>query len=96
MVVGAESPPPDGDYFLMMRPEQLHLLSGDAAEGYTVFAGTAKKSVYQGESVLVTVELQDGERLLARHSGDARVADGDTVYLGLKRAQVALVARDAN
>lgn len=87
-------PPPDGEYYLLLRPEQLRLLDEESKDGYNVFAGTAQKSVYQGESVLLYVNLAGGEQLRVRHNGEAGVAEGDKVYLGLRRERVVLVARD--
>ena len=92
-ISGGEAPQ-DGDYYLLLRPEQLRIVEAADAEGYNVFAGTARKSVYQGESVLLYAELADGGQLRVRHNGERQIGEGDRVFLGLRHEQVVLIARD--
>ncbi len=95
MVNTTNKVPSDGEYYLLLRPERLQLLNKEAEDGYNVFTGTAKKSVYQGESILLYVTLTNGEQLRVRYNGTMHVSEGDNVYLGLLHEHVVLIARDS-
>lgn len=53
--------------FLAMRPEKLKILSdGDDAAGLNLFRGCVKELVYQGETLLISIELSGGHEIAVR------------------------------
>ena len=89
----------DGDAprLLLMRPERLQILHGEAPEHMNVFEATVADVVYQGETFLLYAELADGTRVSVRAvtRGDiveSIPARGARISLGLDRGDTVLVA----
>ena len=90
------APPADGAYYLLLRPERLQILDSDEIEarrreGHNILAGTTGPSTYQGDSILLQVELDDATTIRVRHGIDQRRAEGETIHLCLARNHTALV-----
>ena len=98
------SEPPDGaaSYHLMLRPERLHVMTAggqanvDDAED-NVFEGRITNIVYQGESLLMQVDLGDGVEVsvrgVTRRDAMAALPEvGGEVALGLHRDDTVLIA----
>ncbi|WP_127902915.1 ABC transporter ATP-binding protein [Solirhodobacter olei] len=89
--------PPPGANLLMLRPERLALLP-EGAPGpdprYNVITGRVTDIVYQGESVLVQIRLDDGGTVAARVSS-ARAALGAVPVPGAS-ARLAFAPEDMN
>ena len=87
-------------YSLMLRPERLQLLAGDAGADVNIFSGRVKDLVYQGDSFLMMVLLPDGSEIGVRgvtgRESLAAVPEVDSVVrLGLHRDDTVLIADDA-
>ena len=87
-----------GPHFLILRPELLELLPQGAVSDPEVneLAGVARDVIFQGESVLVLVDLGSGQeigvRLPASRAAQASVpAAGSTLRLGLHREDTLIV-----
>ena len=84
----ADIAPPAGCRLLMLRPERLQILTGLAPDELNVLQGRVLELVYQGESVLLQIELAEGTQTAVRGSS-ARGATaaipgvGEAVRLGL-------------
>ena len=69
----------------MIRPEKLLIVTGDGGD-FNVFVGTVREIVFQGDSLMVVVRLNDGNEIAARcanrHNGDIPQV-GAAVRLGL-------------
>ncbi|MBV6272832.1 ABC transporter ATP-binding protein [Alcaligenaceae bacterium CGII-47] len=81
--------------YLMLRPEKLQLLAGEAQAGMNMFMGTIQSIVYQGDSVLTQIALADGQLINMRSAtqSDALTpAVGSAITLGLAREDTVLVS----
>jgi putative spermidine/putrescine transport system ATP-binding protein len=92
--------PPGRHRLLMLRPERLLLLDGEAPQPCNVLAGAVRHLVYQGDSVLVQVVLADGTPVAVRAAATNRAlaalpAPGAAVRLGLMPEDTALLAEDS-
>ncbi len=90
--------PAAGEWELLLRPEKLVLANGTApAAGINRFVGTLRDAVFQGESVLLTLQVGGHEihaRLPNRHlAGHDAFEPGATLGLDLHAADSRLVAR---
>jgi len=68
---------------VMLRPERLHLASGEAADGRSV-SGIVRELIFQGASTRLEMELADGTAVVAQMAdgADGLVArPGDSVHL---------------
>ncbi|MGO4441105.1 ABC transporter ATP-binding protein [Rhizobium sp. RAF56] len=91
-----------GDPVLMLRPERLDIVApGEVARDNctNVFCGLAKSVVFQGESLLVEVGLDQGDVVLVRQSNRTReatkrLAAGDRVDLVLHQADARIVSAE--
>ena len=100
-VFAAEDSPPDGEYFLLLRPERLNVLpdfeDSAAANNGNIFCGALGGMSYQGESVLLNVLLDGGIRIGARIADRRTVAAlpeaGGRIRLLLRQEDAALVPR---
>jgi putative spermidine/putrescine transport system ATP-binding protein len=78
-----------GRHVLLLRPERLSVLAeGEAAPGVNRFPGRVAQLVFQGESVLLSVDLDSGGQVQARIpnrrlANGALPPEGDAVILGL-------------
>lgn len=70
----AAPPPAEGDLVLMLRPERVRLINGEAEEGSNRFDATVADVVYQGDSFLMYATLDDGTEVSLRG-----IVRGDTV-----------------
>ncbi|WP_425595644.1 ABC transporter ATP-binding protein [Roseovarius nanhaiticus] len=82
---------------LMVRPERARLLVGETPEDTNIFDAKVTELVYQGESYLLYATLTDGSEIAVRgairegtFAGLPRA--GDTVKLGLHRADTVVIA----
>ncbi|MGI9298613.1 MAG: ABC transporter ATP-binding protein [Gammaproteobacteria bacterium] len=95
----AEDSPPDGGYFLLLRPECLEVSADSvAADGHNIFCGAVAGVSYQGESVLLRATLDDGAQISARIADRKSIAalppPGGRVNLSLRREDAVLIPRD--
>lgn len=91
----------DGERLLMLRPERLRLLSSaEASEaagsgGLNVLRGRLAAQVYQGDSALLQVALEDGTVVCLRHATHGNGEDGRepgcSVMLGLSPQDAVLL-----
>lgn len=93
--IEADVPPPDGEYFLLLRPEQLAVADGPESAGHNVFSGTVAGAAFQGDGVLLHVRLEDGTSARARIPAEpSPPAAGSSVSLLLRREHAVLIKRD--
>ncbi len=95
----ADPSPPTGPRLLMLRPERLQILECGGAETPNVLRGRVVEHIFQGDSVLMQVELAGGVRIPVRASSarGAVVTDtgiGQTIRLGLAPEDVFLMPED--
>lgn len=84
---------------LLLRPERLELLQDSQKEDMNVFTGVVSELVYQGDTYLMYVELNDGTRISVRgvnrsSTGGALPATGSLVELGLHKNDTVLLPDD--
>lgn len=84
------------ELLLMVRPERLRLVSGDAPETANLFQATVSNLVYQGDSYLMYARLPEGPEVSLRGGirGDTVAhlpAIGDPVTLSLDAADTVLI-----
>ena len=83
---------------LVVRPERLTVLVEGAGSDVNVLEGTVKEIVYQGESSLIYVALNDGSEISLRQPSTSTVTGiggtGAPVRLGLAPADTILVPAD--
>jgi putative spermidine/putrescine transport system ATP-binding protein len=96
----SEHPGPGGPWLLMVRPERLHVVTGPPTAETNLLHGRVLALVYQGESVLLQVELADGTRVPVRgssaHGAMGSVPrPGEPVTLGLAPADTFLLPNEA-
>ncbi|MFY7959129.1 MAG: ABC transporter ATP-binding protein [Elsteraceae bacterium] len=99
-VLRSDAAPADGRRLLMIRPERLQVIGGDADPSLNILTGAVTGSVYQGDSILLQIALPGGQPLTARcaagHGGiAASLEPGRTVRLGLAVADTVLLADPA-
>ena len=91
------NPVPDSaSLLLMLRPERVRLLRGDAGADMNTFAATVAEVVYQGDSYLMYARLPDGSEISLRGAvRDGTVTGlpkvGDPVTLGLDPADTVII-----
>jgi putative spermidine/putrescine transport system ATP-binding protein len=86
---------------LMLRPERLHVLDGVASGNVNVLRGRVLGLVYQGESVLLRVELSDGTSIAVRGSSTRGAMavipqPGEPVMLGLAAEDTLLLPAESS
>lgn len=92
----------DGAGLLVLRPEKLEIVaSTDARESFNRFQGTLEDILFQGESCLVTVRLEDGNvvslrRYLNQVSRSTLPSVGTPVTLTLHHDETVIVADDGD
>ncbi|MEM1265710.1 MAG: ABC transporter ATP-binding protein [Pseudomonadota bacterium] len=93
-----DRPAPDGSALnLMMRPERVALVEGEAAPSVTTFRATVSDLVYQGESFLLYARLEDGTEVAVRGAIRAGTfatlaKPGEAVTLGLAASDMVILA----
>ena len=80
----------------MLRPERLRLINGAQDECWNRFSGVVEEIVYQGEGVLLSVELAGGGTVFIRQPTDqqtlAALPDrGQQVEVGLHETDTLIV-----
>jgi putative spermidine/putrescine transport system ATP-binding protein len=75
-------------HFLVLRPERLFIADDAPPPGANVFEGSVREHIYQGDSIVLHVALDDGANLTVRTAvrGDdspRRFAPGDRLRLAL-------------
>jgi putative spermidine/putrescine transport system ATP-binding protein len=92
-----------GAHFLILRPELVELRSAGAAAVADVneLEGVARDVIFQGDSVLVLVDLGEGQeigvRVPANRTAQAGLpAPGATIRLGLHRSDTLVVPEAAS
>jgi putative spermidine/putrescine transport system ATP-binding protein len=93
-------PPPGGDAYLIVRPEKLEFVTGDADPDLNLFSGTLKEKIFQGEALLIRISLVDGtivtSRRATRREEIESVPDiGAPVTLGLRASDAIVVPRES-
>ncbi|HEX7073383.1 MAG TPA: ABC transporter ATP-binding protein [Hyphomicrobiaceae bacterium] len=83
-----DTPPSSGRLLLMLRPERLQILDSQSDSADNVFEGRVTTVVYQGDTFLLQVVLDNGARLTVRGIASSRSMArapqaGDPVRLGL-------------
>jgi putative spermidine/putrescine transport system ATP-binding protein len=91
--------PGAGKQWLVLRPEKLSILNGQADPSLNQFLGQVKEVVYQGESFICYVTLPDGSEISVRNysRGDAlaRLPEpGQPIRLGLSPEDIVLVPEE--
>ncbi|TCT06403.1 putative spermidine/putrescine transport system ATP-binding protein [Paralcaligenes ureilyticus] len=81
---------------LMLRPERLQIVAGQACDDLNIFTGTVKGVIYQGDSYLLHVALAGGVEVCVRGANqrDAMVVipqSGMAISLGLHREDTVLI-----
>ena len=95
----ADPPSPGGPWLLMIRPERLRIVVDVVDDSLNLLRGRLRDVIYQGESVLLEVELPDGTLVPVRGSS-ARGAmasvpePGAPITLGLAPEDTFLVPND--
>ena len=85
-----------GRRLLMLRPERLQILDGAASGDANVLRGVVAALAYQGESILLHVELADGTTVPVRSSSARSVPLlGETVMLALAPDDAFLLPEDS-
>ena len=84
----SDHPGTEGPWLLMVRPERLRIVTETATDHANLLRGRVVALMYQGESVLLQVELADGTRIPVRgssaHGAMANVPQpGEAITLGL-------------
>lgn len=79
---------------LVIRPEKLEVLRADQAPaGHNLIEGALRSALFQGDSVLVQVELSDGAVVSLRQSGRQNLPEpGGRIRLGLPVADTVVLA----
>jgi putative spermidine/putrescine transport system ATP-binding protein len=97
----AETPPSnDSEQLLLLRPEKLEILPDGSQTGdFNCFKGKVKDLVYQGESFLLYVDLDDGPEVSLRSPTRREVLDavpdkGGEVTIGLHPEDTIVVSED--
>jgi putative spermidine/putrescine transport system ATP-binding protein len=97
-----EHPGADGARLLMLRPERLQLLAAGQPqpEGLNLFGGQLVTQVYQGDSALLQVALDDGTTVWLRHAthgaGSAAPEPGAAVRVGLSPQDTVLLPAEGS
>ena len=92
--------PPGRPLLLLVRPEKLEVLApGEGAGGYNRLTGRVKRTLFQGESFLVFVELEGGAEVSVRDLSRRRALSGipkagDPITLGLHAEDTLLISDD--
>ena len=95
LILDEREVPQDAD-LLMLRPERLTMLSSDPREPCNIISGCVREIVYQGDSVLLQVELEAGQCVTARSNAtraalEALPRTGDTVRFALAPGDTCLL-----
>jgi putative spermidine/putrescine transport system ATP-binding protein len=96
----AGAPPPhQGGLVLLVRPEKLEMLppEGGGEDAYNRLTGRVKRTVFQGETFLVVVELEGGAEVAVRDLSRRRSLSttpkaGELIVLGVHAEDTLLIA----
>jgi putative spermidine/putrescine transport system ATP-binding protein len=98
MALKTSNPIPDAtSLLLMMRPERVRLLTGNATDNTNTFDATVSEVVYLGDSYLLYAHLANGSEISVRGAvRDGTVSGlpsvGDPVVLGLDAGDTVIIA----
>jgi putative spermidine/putrescine transport system ATP-binding protein len=95
----ADPPGPGGPWLLMIRPERLRIVADAHDHALNLLRGRLQDVIYQGESVLLEVELPDGTLVPVRGSSArgamaAVPAPGAPITLGLAPEDTFLIQNE--
>ncbi|QEX22973.1 polyamine-transporting ATPase [Hypericibacter adhaerens] len=98
-LLGAAIREPGQAQYLVLRPEKLDLVPAGDGGSWNRFPGRVREVVYQGDSVLVSVELEGGTMVNLRKSSDRSSlsqlpAHDDAVTLGIHAEDTLVVPED--
>ena len=98
-VLVKNKPETGGGKFLVVRPEHLVPITGEAPADMNLFNGTVRQIVYQGDATLFYINLKDNVSLVMRkgshrYNGLDRIRIGDELRLGLHRDDTVVVAEE--
>ena len=87
------------DQFLLLRPEKLEILTNGQTGSHNCFTGKVKDLVYQGESFLLYIDLDDGPEATLRSPTRREVLDavpemGGEITIGLHPEDTIIVSAD--
>jgi putative spermidine/putrescine transport system ATP-binding protein len=90
---------PGAPHFLVLRPERLRVGESNESPEFNVFAGRVRERIYQGDSFVLHVDLDDGAgvtvRTPVRSNASAQAfAPGDTIRLVLDPRDAVVVPDD--
>jgi putative spermidine/putrescine transport system ATP-binding protein len=90
---------PGAPHFLVLRPERLRVGESNESPEFNVFAGRVRERIYQGDSFVLHVDLDDGAgvtvRTPVRSNASAQdFAPGDTIRLVLDPRDAVVVPDD--
>ena len=101
-LVATVTPDEDASWALVIRPERLFVVQGDAkdVEQSIIFEGVVRDSVFQGETAFSIVSLADQHELAVRFGTNAssthhRMQSGDRIRLGLSRDDVIVIPENS-
>jgi putative spermidine/putrescine transport system ATP-binding protein len=83
--------------YLAVRPEKLRVLQDGSSDGFNRLEGRVKELVYQGDSSLLYVVLDDGAEVAVRQPTNSMTtmpSTGDLIRLGLAPADTIVVPPD--
>lgn len=86
---GTAAPTGASRHWLVLRPEKLELLGSDGQDARNVIEGKVLETVYQGETLLVHVQMNDAEESVAVRLGTSFGStstiphQGESIRLGL-------------
>ena len=89
---------PAGDWFLILRPEKLTILSGETEDGMNTLNGRIRESVFQGDSVLSYVTVAEDHEIAIRRphrTNEAPPEPGTAVRLGFRIEETVVVPGEA-
>jgi putative spermidine/putrescine transport system ATP-binding protein len=97
-----DPPKLEGRHNLLVRPEKLRLLGQETPDDVNIFKGKVDDLVYEGESVVFQINIEDGHSLRIRMLLNEHAAQGftipemgSTVQLGLHKKNSVLVPGNA-
>jgi putative spermidine/putrescine transport system ATP-binding protein len=87
-LMAADSPVPDGEVLLTVRPEHIVPLAGDVASAKNSLAATVLSSVYMGTHTQVQLALHDASTWWASFGPETVCAPGEQVNVCLPAAHL--------
>jgi iron(III) transport system ATP-binding protein len=91
---------PSGEVFVCLRPHNIMLVAGEttardlADQGYNLFSGTIRRSIYFGDAVDYTIELTSRAALRIIAPASQRFEPGQTIHAAAHRDHCVVVRDD--